>query len=69
MITLVNPNQTHFSLGITLFFLIPRAPSFEFYEQSPFSVDNSTIDFNRVPTNFSFTGNLNLYGEWPTLRA
>lgn len=46
-----------------LFFLIPRAPSFSFYQPSPFNVDNSTIAFSRTPTNFSFTGNLNLLGQ------
>ncbi|WWC90773.1 uncharacterized protein L201_005710 [Kwoniella dendrophila CBS 6074] len=51
------------ALGVTLYFVIPRVPNFEFYAESPFTVDNSTINFNRVPTNFSFTGNLNLYGD------
>ncbi|WWD18980.1 hypothetical protein CI109_103437 [Kwoniella shandongensis] len=51
------------ALGIALFFLIPRVPSFEFYGEQPFSVDNSTISFNRTPTNFSFSGNLNLYAD------
>lgn len=43
--------------------MIPRAPSFTFYETAPFTVDNSTVSFSRSPTNFSFAGNLNLYGE------
>ncbi|WWC63214.1 uncharacterized protein I303_105814 [Kwoniella dejecticola CBS 10117] len=51
------------ALGVTLYFVIPRVPNFEFYTDSPFSVDNSTVNFNRVPTNFSFSGNLNLYGD------
>ncbi|WWC93719.1 hypothetical protein V866_000555 [Kwoniella sp. B9012] len=51
------------ALGITLFFVIPRVPNFEFYKESPFTVDNSTVSFNRVPTNFSFAGTLNLYGD------
>lgn len=50
------------SLGITLYFVIPRVPSFTFYTPTPFTVDNSTIEFSRSPTNFSFNGNLNLYG-------
>ena len=50
-------------LAVTLFFLIPRAPSFSFYEPKPFVVDNSTIAFSRTPTNFSFTGDLNLLGK------
>jgi hypothetical protein len=49
-------------LAVTLYFVIPRNPSFEFYPDRPFDVDNSTISFSRTPTNFSFTGNLNLYG-------
>jgi hypothetical protein len=49
-------------LGVLLYFVIPRNPSFEFYPERPFDVDNSTISFSRTPTNFSFTGNLNLYG-------
>ncbi|WRT68339.1 uncharacterized protein IL334_005315 [Kwoniella shivajii] len=51
------------ALGVTLFFVIPRVPNFQFYADEPFTVDNSTVSFNRVPTNFSFTGNLNLYGD------
>ena len=50
-------------LGITLFFVIPRAPAFTFYVPQPFLVNNNTIAFSRTPTNFSFTGNLNLFGE------
>jgi hypothetical protein len=42
--------------------LIPRPPSFKFYTEAPFTVDNSTIQFSRTPTNFSFAGNLNLWG-------
>ncbi|WVR07461.1 hypothetical protein IAU60_004502 [Kwoniella sp. DSM 27419] len=51
------------ALGVTLYFVIPRAPSFMFYADSPFVVDNSTVSFNRVPTNFSFSANLNLFGD------
>ena len=51
------------SIGITLFFVIPRAPGFSFYEPTPFAVDNSTIAFSRTPTNFSFNANLNLFGK------
>lgn len=50
------------SLAVTLYFVIPRAPSFEFYHDQPFTVNNDTISFNRMPTNFSFSGNLNLWG-------
>lgn len=50
------------SLAVTLYFVIPRAPSFEFYHDQPFTVNNGTISFNRTPTNFSFSGNLNLWG-------
>ena len=50
-------------LAIMLYFLLPRAPGFKFYESSPFTVDNSTLSFSRTPTNFSFTGDLNLLGE------
>jgi hypothetical protein len=49
-------------LGVLLYFVIPRNPSFQFYPERPFDVDNSTISFSRTPTNFSFNGNLNLYG-------
>jgi hypothetical protein len=52
-------------LGVLLYFVIPRNPSFQFYPERPFDVDNSTISFSRTPTNFSFTGNLNLYGTSP----
>ncbi|OCF40816.1 hypothetical protein I317_05351 [Kwoniella heveanensis CBS 569] len=51
------------ALGVTLYFVIPRAPSFEFYNDSPFVVNEDTVNFNRVPTNFSFAGNLNLFGD------
>jgi hypothetical protein len=27
------------------------------------AVDNSTVQFSRVPANFSFIGNLNVFGE------
>lgn len=50
------------SLAVTLYFVIPRAPNFEFYHDQPFTVNNDTISFNRTPTNFSFSGNLNLWG-------
>lgn len=50
------------SLAVTLYFVIPRGPSFEFYHDQPFTVNNDTISFNRTPTNFSFSGNLNLWG-------
>ncbi|EIW67321.1 hypothetical protein TREMEDRAFT_33878 [Tremella mesenterica DSM 1558] len=50
-------------LAVTLFFVLPRAPSFTFYAPSPFTVDNSTIAFSRTPTNFSFAGNLNLFAD------
>jgi hypothetical protein len=52
-------------LGVLLYFVIPRNPSFQFYPERPFDVDNSTISFSRTPTDFSFTGNLNLYGTSP----
>jgi hypothetical protein len=52
-----------YRLGITLYFVIPRAPAFTFYISEPFTVDNTTVSFSRTPTNFSFTGNLNLLGE------
>ncbi|WVQ99938.1 hypothetical protein IAU59_007081 [Kwoniella sp. CBS 9459] len=51
------------ALGVTLYFVIPRAPNFEFYKDSPFVVNDETVNFNRVPTNFSFAGNLNLFGD------
>ncbi|KAK8854871.1 hypothetical protein IAR55_003610 [Kwoniella newhampshirensis] len=51
------------ALGVTLYFVIPRVPNFSFYEDQPFSVDNTTIAFSRSPTNFSFSGNLNLYAD------
>ena len=50
-------------LGVVLFFVIPRNPSFSFYEVTPFGVGNSTVSFSRIPTNFTFTGELNLYGQ------
>ncbi|WVQ74862.1 hypothetical protein IAR50_004469 [Cryptococcus sp. DSM 104548] len=50
------------ALGVTLYVLIPRAPTFKFYEV-PLSVKNETVNFNRSPTNFSFSGNLNLWGD------
>lgn len=55
---------TTLSLGVTLYFVIPRAPNFEFYDEQPFTVDNNTISFSRTPTNFSFSGNLNLWGAF-----
>ncbi|KAL7423410.1 hypothetical protein Q5752_000990 [Cryptotrichosporon argae] len=51
------------ALIVTLYFVIPRAVTFSFYTDSPFSVDNSTVVFNRSPTNFSFTGDLNLLAD------
>ncbi|TYJ56118.1 hypothetical protein B9479_003228 [Cryptococcus floricola] len=51
------------ALGVALYFLIPRAPTFKFYGDDPFSVRNETINFNRSPTNYSFSGNLNLWGD------
>ncbi|KAL0249839.1 hypothetical protein I308_103141 [Cryptococcus tetragattii IND107] len=51
------------ALAVTLYFVIPRAPNFEFYHDQPFTVNNDTISFNRTPTNFSFSGNLNLWGD------
>ncbi|OXC69131.1 hypothetical protein AYX13_02421 [Cryptococcus neoformans] len=51
------------ALGVTLYFVIPRAPNFEFYDEQPFTVDNNTISFSRTPTNFSFSGNLNLWAD------
>ncbi len=50
-------------LIVTLYFAIPRTPAFSFYQPTPFTVDNSTISFSRTPTNFSFTGTLNLLGQ------
>ncbi|WVQ81916.1 hypothetical protein IAT38_004043 [Cryptococcus sp. DSM 104549] len=50
-------------LALTLYFLLPRVPRFEFYGDQPFTVNNETISFNRSPTNFSFSGNLNLYSD------
>lgn len=57
------------STALILYFTIPRPPSFSFYEPQPFTVDNSTVLFSRVPTNFSFTGNLNLLGQYDGLSA
>jgi len=51
------------ALAVTLFFTIPRAPSFAFYANEPFTVNNSTVEFSRTPTNFSFSGNLNLLAD------
>ncbi|ORY35457.1 hypothetical protein BCR39DRAFT_461648, partial [Naematelia encephala] len=51
------------ALAVTLYFTIPRAPHFTFYEPNPFTVNNSTIEFSRTPTNFSFTGDLNLLAD------
>jgi hypothetical protein len=53
---------------VTLYFVIPRAPGFSFYVPSPFTVDNSTIAFSRSPTNYSFSGQLNLLGKSFTSR-
>jgi hypothetical protein len=52
-----------YSTALALFFTIPRPPAFAFYPQQPIAVDNSTIQFSRVPANFSFIGNLNVFGE------
>lgn len=51
------------SLAVTLYFVIPRAPSFQFYTDQPFVVNNSTISFSRTPTNFSYTGELQLLAD------
>ncbi|WVN90224.1 uncharacterized protein L203_105460 [Cryptococcus depauperatus CBS 7841] len=51
------------ALGVTLYFVIPRVPSFTFYKDQPWTVNNDTIAFSRTPTNFSFAGNLNIYGD------
>ncbi|KAK4688985.1 hypothetical protein P7C73_g1123, partial [Tremellales sp. Uapishka_1] len=50
-------------LALVLFFVLPRAPSFSFYDQTPFTVDNSTVSFSRTPANYSFTGNMNLLAD------
>jgi hypothetical protein len=50
------------SLGITLYFVIPRAPTFNFPTNDIFSVDNSTIHFSRTPTNFTFQASFNMLG-------
>ncbi|GFZ49453.1 hypothetical protein JCM24511_07573 [Saitozyma sp. JCM 24511] len=51
------------ALAVTLYFTIPRPAAFSFYEPAPFTVDNSTIAFSRSPTNFSFSGNLQLLAD------
>lgn len=52
------------SLAVTLYFVIPRAVTFEFYKDRPIEVnDNSTIVFNRTPTNFSFDADLLLMAD------
>ena len=59
--------RAYSNLAVVLYFTIPRAPSFTFNSQSPFAVDNDTVAFSRSPTNFSFTGSVNVFGELPPL--
>ncbi len=50
------------SLALTLIFVIPRAPSFNFPSNDVFGVDNSTIVFSRTPTNFTFQADFHVLG-------
>lgn len=51
------------ALIVTLYFVIPRAVKFEFYQPDPLSINNDTLVFNRVPTNFSFNADLHLMAD------
>ena len=48
---------------MTLYFVIPRAPSFDFPSDTVFLADNSTVGFSRTPANFSFTGDIRMIGK------
>lgn len=50
-------------LAVTLYFVIPRAVTFTWYQADPFYVDNTTAVILRTPTNFSFTGELHLMAD------
>lgn len=52
------------SLGLILFFVIPRVPTFGFAYGTPL-VENGgpTPYFNRYPANFSFTGGVDLQAD------
>ena len=55
-----------FSVGITLAFVIPRVPGFQFNADKPLVAASSDFNktvptyFNRAPTNFSFPGTAQL---------
>lgn len=51
------------ALIVTLYFTIPRAVKFEFFQAQPLSIKNDTLVFNRVPTNFSFDADLQLMAD------
>jgi hypothetical protein len=51
-------------LGVTLYFVIPRAPNFSFPSDTVFLADESTVGFSRTPANFSFTGDIRMIGEY-----
>jgi len=48
---------------VTLYFVIPRTVAFKFYQDQVMSVDQSTINVNRVPTNFSWDADLYLLAD------
>ncbi|KAH8090725.1 hypothetical protein HD553DRAFT_265989 [Filobasidium floriforme] len=54
------------ALGVTLYFVIPRAPNFSFPSDTVFLADESTVGFSRTPANFSFTGDIRMIADAST---
>lgn len=57
-------NSTDTSLAVTLYFVIPRAVSFQFWEGEggAFAL-KGTPYFSRIPANFTFDAELHLMGK------
>lgn len=64
-LTYPRPLASFCSLGVTLFFVVPRVPTIAFLSTDPLQAvpDSSSMSTHYFPTNFSMTMNLNLRGD------
>lgn len=64
LMNLLNILCDEYSLGITLYFVIPRAPNFTFPSKDDIlAVDEKSVQFSRTPANFSFDGSVQMRGK------
>lgn len=54
---------TESRLGLTLYFVIPRAPLFEFTSTQPLTSTDTSPQVSTIPPTFSFAANLTLAGQ------